>query len=183
MQRGKTMNTMGTREMEIKYNLKEEDYINFNLHHIQNSPSQRRIFNILRFVVPFLGGFIMYYIGTRQFKQPGIYWVVIAVLFIVLWTIFYPRRHEKSIKRQVRKMLSEGDNTSLFVEKTLLLEEDSIEILAGPTSERILRNNVKDIKVYNDIVVIYLSSINAHIIPTRYLADETKQFLIDYFSI
>ena len=169
--------------MEIKYNLKEEDYINFNLHHIENSPSQRRISNILRFVVPPLGGVIIYYIGTRQFKQPGIYWVVTAISFVVLWIVFYPSRHEKSIRKQVRKMLSEGDNSSFFGEKTLILNEDSIEVLDGSTSEKFLRNNVKDIKVYDDIIVIYLSSINAHIIPTRYLDDETKQFLIDYFGI
>lgn len=169
--------------MKIKYKLQEEDYINFNLHHIQNSPSQRRISNILRFVVPPLGGVIIYYVGTRQFKQPGIYWVVTAILFVVLWFVFYPSRYEKSIRRQVGKMLSEGDNSSYFSEKTLILNEDSIEVLDGSTSEKFLRNKVKDVKAYDTIIVIYLSSITAHIIPTRHLNDETKQFLIDYFKI
>lgn len=138
---------------------------------------------MLRFVIPPLGGLIIYYIGTRQFKQPGIYWMITAILFVVLWIIFYPSRHEKSIRKQVKRMLSERDNSSFFGEKTLILNGDNIEILDGSTSEKFLKNSVEDVRIYDNIIAVYLSSTNAHIIPTRYLDDEAKQFLISYFSI
>lgn len=80
-------------------------------------------------------------------------------------------------------MLREGDNSSIFGEKIMSVDENSINILDEFSSETISRNNIKDVKVYSDMIVIYLSSITAHIIPTRYLDDESGEFLINYFGL
>lgn len=54
--------------MEIKYEITEGDYINFNLYHIENSPSQRKLFNLIRFTVPTIFAITVYYMGSGLFN-------------------------------------------------------------------------------------------------------------------
>lgn len=164
--------------MEFKFEVTEEDYIKFNLYHMENSPSQKKTFNLLRYLLPLLFSVPIYAIGTVLFKQPKIYWIVIAILFVLIWIITYPNQYKKLIKKQTKKLLQEGDNSSIFGEKTMMIDENNIKVLGKFTSETILKKSIKDIKVYNDMILIYLSGITAQIVPTRYLNDESKKSLI-----
>lgn len=40
--------------MEIHYTISEEDYIQFNLYHMEESPSMRKQFQMLRLYLPIL---------------------------------------------------------------------------------------------------------------------------------
>ena len=51
----------------------------------------------------------------------------------------------------------------------MIIDDEAVIIHHKSSSERILKNAIKDVKVYDDIIIIYLSSITAIIIPTRYL--------------
>ena len=51
----------------------------------------------------------------------------------------------------------------------MIIDDEAVTIHHKSSSERILKNAIKDVKVYDDIIIIYLSSITAIIIPTRYL--------------
>lgn len=75
-------------------------------------------------------------------------------------------------------MLKEGDDSSLFGKKTMLIDENDIKVYSESTSETISKKSIKAVKVYDDMILIYLSGITAHIIPTRYLSDEYKNSLI-----
>jgi hypothetical protein len=164
--------------MEFNFEVTEEDYIKFNLYHYENSPLQKRTYNLLRYLVPLLLSAPIYAVGTSIFKQPKIYWIVIAILFVAVWIITYPNQYKKLVIRQTKKMLQEGDNSSLFGKKTMLIDENDIKVYSESTSETISRKSVKAVKVYDDMILIYLSGITAHIIPTRYLNDESKNRLI-----
>jgi hypothetical protein len=56
--------------MEIKFEITEDDYIRFNLHHVENSKSHKRTYNILRFAIPLLFSVPIYAVGINVFKQP-----------------------------------------------------------------------------------------------------------------
>ena len=96
--------------------------------------------------------------------------------------INYPKQYKRNIKKQVRKMLKEGDNASVFTEKTLLINTDRLKVFDQFSSNTISKENIKDVKVYDDMFLIYVSSITAEIIPTRYLNDKSKKALIDFFK-
>lgn len=164
--------------MEFNFEVTEEDYIKFNLYHYENSPLQKRTYNLLRYLVPLLASAPIYAIGTSILKQPKIYWIVIAVLFIAVWIITYPNQYKKLLIKQTKKMLKEGDNSSLFGKKTMLIDENNIKVYSESTSETVSRKSIKAVKVYDDMILIYLSGITAHIIPRRYLNDESKNSLI-----
>lgn len=169
--------------MEIRYAMTEEDYINFNIHHINNSSSQKKMIFMIRYIIPLLAGIFIYYIGAVVQKQSKIYWMIIASLYLILWAIYYPKQHRKNIVRQIKKMLKEGDNTSLFMEKTLKIEDDTIEVVDECSSEKTLKSNISHVKIYDDMIVIYLNSLSAHVIPKRYLNRETEEFIMEYFGL
>lgn len=162
--------------MIINYELTEEDFIQFNVHHIEDSPSQKKMYWVLRILMPLLFSVAIYSIGTGLFNQSYIYWSLISISFFIAWVIFYPIQHKKIILNQTRKMLSEGDNSSLFGEKILTVKEDVITVTGENEHEQFKRENIKKIKQYNDMLLLYNSSVSAMIIPTRNLT-ETE---IDY---
>lgn len=163
--------------MEINFEVTKEDYIKFNLYHIQNSPSQKKSFKLLRYGIPVLFSLPIYFIGTNLFKQPSIYWAIIAILFSIIWIITYPKQYKLLIKKQVEKLISEGDNSEIFGKKTMVIDNENITTYSKSSFEKISKNSIKDIKIYDDIIIIYTSSITAQIIPTRYLDENLKNKL------
>ncbi len=156
--------------MEINFEVKEEDYIKFNLYHVENSPSHKKNLNILRYGVPILFSLPMYFIGTNLFRQSSIYWAIIAVLFGIVWIVTYPKQYKNLIKKETEKLINEGDNSEIFGKKNMVIDDNEIiTIYNKSSSETISRNAIKEVKIYDDMIIIYTSSINAHIIPTRYL--------------
>ncbi|MDQ2088069.1 YcxB family protein [Herbivorax sp. ANBcel31] len=166
--------------MEIKFEITEEDYIKFNLYHIKNSPSQRKIYNLFKYVTPIIFAILMYFIGTRVYEPLGYYWIILSLIFVVAWFIIYPKEYKKTLIKQTEKLLREDDNSSFFGKKTMLVDENNIKIFSENSSETIHKNGIKRIKVYDDMIIIYLSAITAQIIPTRYLDDESKTKLISF---
>lgn len=169
--------------MEIKFELTEEDYIKFNLYHIQNSPSQKKIYLLIRFALPVALAMLIYFIGTGIFMQSSIYWLILATLFAVGWIIAYPKRHKKIVEKQTKKLLHEGDNSSFFCEKTIVIDENLIHIYDEQTTETISRNTIKAIKVFDDLIVLYLSAVSAQLIPTGNLDEETKKQLFNKLGL
>lgn len=168
--------------MEIDFEVTKEDYIKFNLYHIENSPSQRKNLNLLRYGIPVLFSFPIYFIGTGLFKQPSIYWTIIAILFVVIWIATYPKQYKNSVKKQTEKLISEGDNSEIFGKKTMIIDDENITIYNHSSFEKILKKSIKDVKIYDDIILIYTSSITAYIVPNRYLDKDSKDDLIKEIS-
>lgn len=67
--------------MKIDFKITKDDYISFNLHHLENSKSQKSTFNILRYAVPIILSIPIYFTGTGIFNQPSIYWIIVAIVF------------------------------------------------------------------------------------------------------
>lgn len=169
--------------MEINFEVKKEDYIQFNLHHVENSPSLKKNFNLLRYAMPVLLSIAIYFIGTGLFNQPSIYWAIIAILFLPIWIITYPKQYKSLIRKETEKLINEDDNSAIFGEKNMVIDNETITIYNKSSSEKILKNAIKNVKIYDDIIVIYTSSITAHIVPTRYLDKDLKDDFIKKVSI
>jgi len=66
--------------MEIRYEVSEEDYIKFNIHHAENSKTHKRTYNMLKYVLPtlcavygmiliYLSGFTAHIVPTRYLSR------------------------------------------------------------------------------------------------------------------
>lgn len=85
--------------MEIRYTITEEDYIQFNLYHIEQSASLQKQFQMLRLYLPVLVAIVIFLVGTQVMAQPAIYWSVVAVLYATGWFVFYPRIYKNTMKK------------------------------------------------------------------------------------
>lgn len=164
--------------MEINFEVTKDDYIKFNLYHFENSPYQKKNFNLLRYAIPILFALPVYFIGTNLFKQPSIYWIIIAILFAVIWMITYPKQYKSLIKKETEKIINEGDNSEILGKKVMIIDDESITVYNKSSSEKISKSAIKDIKIYDDMIIVYISGITAHIVPTRYLDKELKDNFI-----
>lgn len=165
-------------KIEFNFEITEEDYIKFNVYHVENSPSQKRTYNLLRYAIPLIFSVPIYAIGTSIFKQPESYWMAIAILFVAGWIIIFPKQYKKIIRKQTEKLLQEGDNSSIFGKKTMKIDGKNVQVFDAFSSETISKENIKNIKIYEDMILLYLSAVTAQIIPTRGLKEEEKKALL-----
>lgn len=165
--------------MELKYEVTEEDYIKFNIHHAENSRSHKKTYNMLKYWIPILCGIAIFFIGPSLYKQPKLYWGIIAILFICIWIIRFPKTYEKLIRKSAKGMLKDGDNSSMICQNTMIIEENDIRVISEHSTEITSKEGIKEVKVYDDMILIYLSGFTAHIVPARYLTKETKAELLE----
>lgn len=165
--------------IEFKFEVTEEDYIKFNLYHAESSKPHKRTYNTLRYLLPLLFSVPIYATATSVLKQPKLYWIIIAVLFAVIWIVTYPKQYKRLIRRETEKILRDGDNSLIVGKKTMIIDDEEIKVITEDSSESTLKRGIKDIKIYDDMILIYLSGITAHIIPTRYLDGETRRKLLE----
>ncbi|MFO8068413.1 MAG: YcxB family protein [Alkalibacterium sp.] len=168
--------------MTIDYELSEEDFIQFKLHLIEESPSQKKMFWVLRILLPLLFAVVIYSVGTALFNQLFIYWSIIAIGFFIVWVIYYPTQHKKILLKQTRKLVSEKDNSSLFGKKTLTINDDVITVTGENEQVQINRENIKTIKDYKEMIVLYNSSVSAIIIPKKNLTSDEIELLMNLNS-
>lgn len=169
--------------MEFKYEVTEEDYIKFNIYYAENSKSHKRTYNIMKYLIPFLCGIAIFFIGSNILNQPKIYWGIIAILFIIICVKRFPKTYEKLIRKSARDMLKADDNSHMLSKNTMIIEENEIKVISEYSTEITSKEGIKEIKVYEDMILIYLSGFTAHIIPTRYLTEDMKDELLKELDV
>jgi len=76
-------------------------------------------------------------------------------------------------------MLKDGDNSSIISQNTMIIEGNDIKVISEHSTEITSKEGIKEVKVNDDMIVIYLSGFTAHIIPTRYLTEKVKDELLE----
>lgn len=165
--------------MEFDYEVTEEDYIKYNIYHSKNSPSQKRMLFIIRYIFPAVLSPAIFFIGLYLTKESTVFWGIIALGYAAFWIMTYPRQHVRILKKQIKRLLAEGSNSLYFGSKKMIIDDKSIKIINGQmSSETIAKKNIISVKVYEDMILIYVSSIMAHIIPRRYLDEQAEANLL-----
>lgn len=164
--------------MTFNFEITKEDYINFNLHHLQDSPQQKMSYNVLRYIIPILFAIPIFLILSFALNQPLVLGIIIGLIFIGLWIYIYPKRYNKVIKDQAKKALEQEDRSSILGQRTMEIEGDIIKVFNMSSAEVTLKENIKEIKVYDDMVLIYLGEAAAQIVPTRNLTSSEKDQFI-----
>lgn len=165
--------------MKIEFEVMENDYINFNIYHLEKSKSRKNTFNLLRFFIPIIFSIPIYFIGTGVFKQPSLYWFIISIIFIAGWILTYPKQYKKLVSKEIKKILREGDNSSILGKKSLNIEDGIITVKGEFSLETISSENIQDIRIYDDIILVYVGGFVAHIIPRRYLDEDNEKNLLE----
>lgn len=165
--------------MTIQYDLTKDDYISFNMHHIKNSKTLKRSLYIQQYVLSLIY-IIIPFILIEVTTIPLIFWLIPFIVIYILWIALYPRYFKGYIKRNIEKMLDEGDNKSIFGPVSLSLEESGIIETTKAGESKANWSSIERIEENKDYIFIYINSVSASIIPVRAFGDieEKNEFLM-----
>jgi Tfp pilus assembly protein PilE len=157
-------------QMEIRYGLKEEDYLNFNMFHIKNSKTAIRALNMQRFLTPIIFivlSYVLSKVGNLSFFELFIAFLIVSIL----WVIFYPRYFYSYVIRNTKKMIKEGKNDGLLGEHHMILSEEGIIDSTSTSETKVTWSGIKTLSEDKDNIYLYNSSVSAYILPKRELDD------------
>ncbi len=157
--------------MKIKYNLTENDYINFNICHMRNSKELRKTIMINRFLVSLiflLMPFILYNISDIPF----LYWTITFILVYILWVSLYEKYVYRINRKRIKRMLEEKNNDGLIGERILEIDEENIKITNNSGESKFPIKSIKDIIEDEEYIFIYINSVSAIIIPLEVFKDK-----------
>lgn len=163
---------------KFKGSITEDDYIDFNVFHVNNSKSLRKRDLSLKVIFPI--GFTLFVILSGN-KFDEAYWAMLllgSLLFIFLMPILV----EKSVRQRTRAMLRDDHNGDLFNEADYLFDESGIKIESANSSSFIKWRSVSKILENEERFFIYVNSVQALIIPKAYLnnndqIDEFREYI------
>ncbi|TKC18034.1 YcxB family protein [Robertmurraya kyonggiensis] len=156
--------------MQIKYSLTEEDYLNFNLFHMKNSKTANKALKVQRYLIPIVY-MVVAYVFARVLDGSYILSFSIFGIMGILWIIFYPKYHYNFVLRQVRKMITEGNNEGLLGEHLMTISEEGVHD-ANPQGEtKVSWSGIQDLKEDEHYLYLYNSAVSAYILPKREVHD------------
>lgn len=164
--------------MEIKYEITEEDYINLNLYHAKSLGHYKKGLNVLKVLLVIICVLLILALSLRALDFKLLIAFIVVTTANLLFIIRFDKIYEKLIRKTIKANLKAKDNSSLFGKRTMLISDNEIKITSKHITEMISKESIKDIKIYDDMILIYLSSVKVSFIPTRYLNEETKEELL-----
>lgn len=167
--------------MNIEYQLTMQDYLDFNIYHMNHSPSLKRTLFIERFIGPIIF-LISPILLTKGSAIPLWYWYCVFTILSLLWIVLFPKYINKSISRRITKMLNEGKNTGILGNHSLSITEKGIIDKTEYSEEKF--NFIEKVVESDKHIFIYVSSLSACIIPNRIFNNlEAKQEFLNALNL
>lgn len=157
--------------MEIRYAVTEDDYIAYNLYHHAHSPATLGTQNIVRWGLPAVLIVIMLLSGS--FRSPTV-WAP-AVVIVLAWIIIMPFMFNRSLKKNVRKLIHEGRRIPFTGEHKLILHNEYMRNEEEGLITETAYWRVEKIRRDDERLYIYIDSISSLIIPFRFFKDEAEK--------
>ncbi|MGI6181048.1 MAG: YcxB family protein [Agathobaculum sp.] len=114
--------------MELHYDITRQDYIDFNLNYFNHNAVVQRSIKMTRIGTAALvivgGTALMYWLGSLNVWSIAVYTAMAAVCFF--GTPWYMRR---KVIKNVDRILSRANNKQVCGAKTLILRDDSFELV------------------------------------------------------
>ena len=152
--------------MEIRYANTIEDFLIFNEYHCKHSKAvqanirfYRWWLGILSFAILFLA--LQLITHGKYFYQEGI----ISLSFSTIYIIIYPRTFRSTLRRQVLKLVAEGQNKGTIGEHTLQIEPDGLVEISPFNQSKFLWSGIERVACTDTHAFIYISALVAHVVP------------------
>lgn len=160
--------------MKLEFTLTKQDYIDFNLYHLEHSPSIRSAHNKSRF-----GGAIAYlalpFVLVNVTTIPFFWWMITFSITAIAWVLLFPRTMRKFYIKQINKAFLEKNN-SFFLE----LREEGV-MTKGDSDEMITSyRSISQIAQNDGTLYLYNSSVSAIIVPkTAFHSEDERRIFLD----
>jgi hypothetical protein len=171
-----------------------EDAQIFHLYHAHNSPTLRRQYLVGRIIITAVAliGFLLffYFVTTTSPAAPNpppakiVYsFSLLALLLATFVFFYYPEGYKNKIFKDTEKLYNEGKEGFVPQKCTLSFDESEIHSVSEIGEGKIIWTSVDKIIVNEDYIYIYISAVNAIIIPKRAFSDDRQRNdFIDYIQ-
>lgn len=156
--------------MKAQYELTKEDYIQYNLHHMRESETVKKSFFIQRYIVSLIY-LVLPFILVKVSDMPFWYLMIIFLVTYLIWVLYYPKYFASFTKKRLQKIINEGKNVSLFGTRYISFNQDGIVESSDTGESKTNWTAVERVEETNKYIFIYVSSVNAYIVPTRAFKD------------
>jgi hypothetical protein len=164
--------------MDLKYQLTEEDYINFNLFHMKNSETIMKSVRNQRIFTPV---FYLLFSVVFSFLLDIPFLVSFTPFFIlsVLWVLFYPKYLFGRAIRHTKKLVKEGRNESILGEHHMVLNDEGIVDKTSKGETKVTWSGINELKENDQYIYLYNSALSSYILPKREFenVEEIRQYL------
>lgn len=168
---------------EYHIQLSEKDYINFNKFHLLHSKSGKQIIRRNQLMFPVISFFLLLLIWwfDGNLELLLIEAIVLGVMSIIL-VFFTKGLLIKNITKQLNKLKKEGKLP--YSERSIVtFEDDGIREKTAHSETKTSYALVEKIKVSDETIYVYISAVQALIIPkTCYCADKTIDELLFFLN-
>ncbi|MFZ3589673.1 YcxB family protein [Bacillus sp. DJP31] len=157
--------------MKIHYEILEEDYVAFNLHHARHSETIKRSLKIQRLIGPLLF-IVMPFLFARDDQLLFMIMLGMMTLLGFTWFFLFPIFMNKSIERTTRRMIKEGKNSNILGKREMTLTSEGIFDEGETNSTKSQWSTIEKFMDTDDYFFIYNSSVSAYIVPKRTFTKE-----------
>jgi hypothetical protein len=152
--------------MDLKYNLTEEDYINFNLFHMKNSETIMKSVRNQRIFTP-----VFYLLFSVVFSMlmdiPFLVSFTPFFILSILWVLFYPKYLFGRAIRHTKKLIKEGRNESILGQHQMVLNEEGIVDKTTKGETKVSWSGINELKENDQYFYLYNSALSGYILPKR----------------
>ena len=148
----------------LRFSLGVDDFLAFQQFHVRNSPSQR---NLLYFSA-IVGLIVAIYLTSDVFARIPIWLSFILLILNLFFAIFVAKIvFHRLIRFYLRRMLSEGSQEGLLGLHELEIANGFLIERTAVNEHRHLLSKIDRIVESDEYVFVYISSLQAHVIPKR----------------
>lgn len=153
--------------MKIRYTNTVEHLVAFNHFHMSRSPVMRWI----RWKIPLALAGLIVLTGIRVNRPGEILSIVASVIVAGLFLLFMWLSRAVSTWFFVRRLLTEGKNSSVLCEHELEVMPDGLVEISPVSELRSKWESVERIESTSDYTFVYIQATAAHVIPRRAVAE------------
>lgn len=162
--------------MKIIYQLNKQDYVDFEILNLKNSRKLKQSLFSRRLMISswvLLIPPILYIFNNI----PTLYGYIVILPVYIIEAAIYPSVYYKRLKRKLYRSYDDNKYSDLFIKHELTIVEDGI-LVKDEFSESKWQN-VTRIDESDNIILIYINSISAILIPKRvfFSAEEKSNFI------
>ncbi len=164
--------------MELQYEIKEQDFIDYNMYFIDHDPliqkTMRKLSMIMAGLVLVGGLALMYMFDAISALSIVVYLALAGVCFLI-----GPAWFKRSARKNVRRTIQRAVNKHICGAKTMRLTEEGVQLVGESEDSLHPYHAFKRVLPVQNQVYLYLDDLSALIVPnTAFSGDAEKQEFI-----
>lgn len=163
---------------DFSFILSEEDYFQFNKHHMLHGEQNRKQLMLTRFLFPFIY-MVFGAVFGYTLSNPAIAFIVFGIIS-ALWIIFFNSIMVQLLKRNIKRLKKSG---KLIYDKEIhmLFGDETFSEQTQDSKSDYFYTIIERIEIGDTAVYMYTGAAAAHIVPYRVFPDEdTKNGFIEF---